>query len=863
MSARQPAGTIKQRADGSVWVKPTTNAKEWTQVKDGGPGGAGAKKDAPVPQNPATQTEPSEETVARPWQQVQLKYGLDGHLPTEEIHPQHVVIDSEGNIDAKPVMMWKDAYGADKRTYTMRFHWNRYAAAHEHEKANWDNYQLAHQSVRDLAAGGSQAALAALVALHTGRSPEDVCSLHHERVETTNEEGVAKGDSADRQHPDRVHVTFKHRRGYAYTASINDPVLARYAGGKKVAPNENGKVFNTSAKKVRALFAKAGIDPDSDAVRRHVATNMAVDLLSKTPPLKLAEHGSEAIRATLMEVSDKIAQHFGHDPAPEGMSYVPPGVQLAYLEECGGARAFPVSFAKLKGKDAPAIKKGSPRERAERVVLRAFGTLEGNEARIEEVAANIEKRDTRVRKGPECSLTEPDSSFPSPTSTASPLAETPSSTPTTPEPRSSSLGPSVPFSELELSPPLEKGETYIARLSPLAGDKRARYVYDVGALRTFIESPLFTSLVGVGNKFLAPINGVHGYFVIEDRNANLVTLSHTSTGERTSTHVDNLRTALLKLHPAPEPTAPEPAPELMSALAEKLLEAAKTYIKDKAEVSKGGVEGSEALSDIGTRQPQWHQDFNEARESYTRALRANLIGDFPDEIMRLVNDALYERRFGDVIRLVDTGMRKGETTAPSAPSVSSPTTASAGGSHPGPKGMPIGTQTQRRSGQYEKVGQGDWKRTPKGREHRAPEISVDKLSTSQLRDLLARLRSMLSTAPKGQRNQVKERIEMVKRRLQSLHQTKEATHKADQQIATLVKSATEVSDPLEAWLRREEESYTALDDYMAKSDKAAFADFALDLVDAPLEVRSQANMLRLRKGDSAIKTRWVRFNGGE
>jgi len=854
MSKRLPAGTVRQRADGSIWSKTTPNAKEWTQVKDG-VAGAGSTQDL-KPLNPNTQTEPLEEDVPRPWGEVQAKYDLDGHLPTEEIHPQHVTMDTEGNIDAKPVMMWKDAYGADKRTYTMPFHWNRYGAAHTAQKQSWDDFQLAHQNLHDLASGGSHAAMAALVSIATGRSPEEVCKLHHERVETTNE-GVEKGgDPADRNHPDRVQVTFKHPRGHAYTAHISNPVLARHAASRKATPSESGAVFDTSPKRVRKAMEKAGVDPDSQHLRHHVATHFAVDALSKTPPLKAAEHGIGAIRETLQLVSDKMAQHFGHDPAPEGMSYVPPGVQLAYLEECGGHKMFPLSYAKLKGEAAPIRKAAELRKLAEHTVFTAFGTLEGKEPEINHVLANLEKK--RVAKGKSCSQTEPDSWFNPLMDTPSTPEVTPPSTPPTTEPKPSTPGPSAPSSvlrEARPDPVLEKAERYLARLTVMP-DEYARYLYEEGAYAALLNSPHFNKVVTPGARFRCAINGVDGFLQIEERDGNGVTISHSGTGMRGRENIDNLKDFLLKFHKPVEPTAPEPEPEVVQEISNALVAAIKTA------VTKGG--SGVVLSDIGSRQPASHAEAEEARGKYLRALRDNLTGHLDDGIMREINAALYERNYARINELV-----KASSSAEKQPTVSSPTTTSSRSptSNPagngGERGLPLGTHTSRKDGEYEKVGKEQWKHVPSGKTKEHKDQPEGNLTLSDLRDLLAKLRSQLHNANRSDRAPIKERIESVKRRIQHAHSQRESVRKSATAITSLEQVVTEVNDPMESWLRKSEQLYDELDRFIIYSDKSTFSDFAIDLVGAPVPVRTQSQMLRMQKGDSAIHTRWNVLRGGE
>lgn len=843
MSKRLPAGTIRQRADGSVWNKPTPTARNWTQIKDG----AGTASAGPGGVKAAAPQAPIEEEVPQPWGEVKAKYDLDGFLPPEEVHPQHVTMDTEGNIDAKPVMIWKDAYGADRRTYTVPFHWNRYGVAHNIEKSNWDSFQDAHQTIHSLAEGGDHAAMAALVVIATGRSVDDVCALHHERVETTADSVEKGGDPSDRAHPDRVHVTFTHPRGHAYTASISNPILAKHAAGRKSEPAETGRVFDTSAKKVKRLLAKAGVDADSAELRHHVATHMAVDMLSKTPAVNIDEHGIEAVHNNIHEVSAKIAAHFGHDPAPIGMSYVPPGVQLAYLEECGGAVKFPRSYAKLKGEPDPTpMKKADLIATAEATVMSTFGTLEGHDDQVNHVIANLEKK---VAKGKPCSQTEPDSLFSPLIATPSTPEETPTSTQETPAQKSSTPGPSAASlpQPKQLDEEIEKGGAYLARLTAHPGDK-ALYIYDEDAFQALLDSPRFVSALTPGARFQCTINGVTGYVQVDERVGTTVSISH-SNGLRGEDHIDNLKNFLLKFHKPVEPTAPEPAPESIADLAGALVSALKALPDDV-------VKGSTQLSDLGSRQPPDLEVIEQARQKYIVALRANLTGQLDDSVMREINVALYERDYARINELVKAYSDEGsEARNPTAR-----TTASSVGS----RALPIGSHSQRKDGEYEKTSAETWNRVA-GNKHvpEAKDVKIEALSMSDLRDLLARLRSQLHTAKKSTRGEIKERIEEVKERIQYVHHKQVNVRKSNHQISNLVSTTTEVSDPMDAWLRKGDSLTTDLDSFIIEADQTEFGDFAVALSSAPIMIRAQAHVLRIQKGDLAIRNRWNLLRGGE
>lgn len=838
-----PAGTTRRRADGSVWKKPSGNAKEWTQVKDG-VAGAGGKK--PVDPKDKPVLTPADVEIERPWSAISDRYKLDGHIPPEEVHPQHVKMDVEGNIDAKPVLVWKDHTGADRRTYTLPFHWNRYAVAHTAQKDGWDNFQLAHQNLRDAASTGSHAAMAALVVLQTGRSPEDVCSLHHKQTEVA-EDSIKKADTADRNHPDRLHLTFKHPKGYAYTTSLSDPVLAAHARTRKSEPPPEGNVFDASAKQVRSLLKKGKLDADSPVTRHNMITHIALDMLSKTPPVTMDEHGLEGVRQALTEVSDKIAAHLGHDPAPEGMSYIPPAVALAFLEEAGGAKEkhFPESFAKLKNTPrAPTVMKAtSDRATAEAAVMKAFGTTEGNEDKVIQIMEALEKK--RLKKA-KCSPTEPEISSPSPTATPSIPRETLSSTAETSVQKSNTPGPSAESSApLVLSTALEKSASYLARLRPNPSDSRASYIYDAAAFQGLLESPYFSNVVQPGARFRCEMDGVDGYVNVEARSSTTVTMSHSGTGRRGTDHVDQLQQLLLKFHTQTKPTDPEPVATAVEALVESVAPLLKKS-EDTREYTP--------LSDIATRQPENIQKMEEAKRAYISALERNLTGQLDDRIMRGINDALYRRNYEAVIQLA-----KASTEVGKVKSADQTSGGSGGADHPGPKGEPVGTQTSRSGGTFEKKGQGDWERVKEGKDKSKDGEDKKPLTETDLRDLLSKMRARLHTAPKSQRTEIKERIQLIIARLHKMAAAKSETQKANQAVADLMKASQEVSDPINALLRKARTGGQELDDFMRS--ELTFEEFALNLMHSSAIVKSQANLLRLEKGPTALRERWVIVNG--
>lgn len=700
-----PAGTVRQRADGSVWEKPTSTSKEWTQVKDG----VNAQSHRVPGQGGVAEFDAGSEG-GDAWAKAQAQFDLDGHKPSEETHPQHVNVDADGDIDKKPVLMWKDKKGNDRRSYTKRFHWNRYSDVHGKTKGVHQAFQKAHDHLMGCCEPGHpdlDAAMAAFVYMKTGHPLDQLLALHpeathvpremkksgqpdlfkgqttdklreiltatmmlrdrtqsfhwnvtgplfpqlhglfgdqyddladavdilaerirgfelpveevsnepqaipdsaeamvvellsaHERLCELCEQGVeaaeADGDAgtvdilgkraadhdkaawflrstaglqkgghtSDASHPDRAHFMLRHPRGHAYTASILHPKLAEFVHGKRNS-GENSRVFNTKPSKVKSMLKKAGVGHfDTETMQHASSCMMAADYLSKTPKYDVAKEGLDKACNYMRKASAFVARQFGHEAAPQGMSFVPPGVAMGYLEDLGAHKAYPKAFEALKRSDAPsgprdevrADLQQSDRAKAEATVRKAYGSIEGREADIERIIQTLSSKKSKINKGnAQCSPTEAATSSTAPTLTTSNDQLTSSSTTLTAALKSITLGQSSQSSkEMTLDSVIEKGAQYLARLSPAQGDNKARYVYDKTAFLALLESDHFANILAPGVKFHCPIHTgekyVDGFISIEDRVGQMMHVSHDGNGRRGSMGVDQLQRMLLEYH---------------------------------------------------------------------------------------------------------------------------------------------------------------------------------------------------------------------------------------------------------------------------------------------------------------------------
>lgn len=1118
MSARLPAGTIKERADGGVWLKPSSTAKEWKQLS-AGTGAAGAKPAAPgIPE-----AEPLQD-VNGGWLAAQEQYQLDGHLPPPEVHPQNAEIDAEGDIDSKPVIKWKSAEGRDRRTYTQRFHWNRFAGIHEVSKGS---YESIPQNFANLEAAfdgeGGEAAMAAYVHLKTGQPIAAVSGMHaqhghvarevapkkveavekgartslltkilhasialrdrtqffhwnvvgpnfpalhqlfekqydalgeavddiaeriralgevvqevakeerpmpaspeamlaelaasHERLSDLCEEAVGQaeadrdaatvdllgkrcvehdkaawmlrvtggveddceckgcddcsdddddetvakgaegapeeynkprrirqgepgygkkkfvvnarnaqgktrvirfgdakmeikrddperrsnfrarhncasakdilsarywsckqwrskekvakgGSTSDKFHPDRAHFLLTHAKGHAYTTSVHHPKIANHVHTRK--QDGEGPLFNTTPEAVTGALEKAGFGAvDPRVVEHHTIASMAADFLSKTPSSVLRKGGVGAARLHLTACSDHIAEHYGHDPAPRGMSYVPPDIAAAYLEDLGAAAQYPTAYAGLKGE--------SHRNTAERAVVKAFGTLEGHEDDVETITARLVRADKRLHKGDPCSLLEVETFLGLPPATASrELAKSNSTKPTeepkstTPSPSSESSEPSTKAPALELDQGLEKGESYLARLAPGSGERRARYVYDRDVLKTLLSYDSSTNAFLPGTRFAMALPGssgeaVPGYFDIDDRISVLVTARHTGTGKTFRVNVEDLRKLLHAYHCTHEPAKQPGLKEMPEVEVGPVTKSHTLFEADKPTLGP-------VLSDIGSRKPEHQMAEDLAKDVYLRMTEKYKAGEVDFDTFKAITVAMLDRNYPLMASLckgvATTGSDVGKPS--STASAGSGAGASAGVGHRGPAGLPVGAQTQRKDGTYKKEGDHKWARvSDHHRDKKSPDAhasgSHDSATLEGLRSRLSKLRTALRAAGDTKaRNKIISEITAIKSRIKKLnlaqHGKSEATQKAQENLRDMTDSLDYIDDPIEQWLAKaQSERLKALDAFILEVDGDYF-DFGAELAYAEPVVKAQAHQLRLSEGADALRNRFL------
>ncbi len=337
MAKSDPVGQINERADGAVWAKAAN--MDWKQIRDGNKasGGGAAPAMGAVPMAGASAVQGD----ANPWSVHQKKYGLDGHLPDPTMHPQHVNIDAEGDIDTKPVMSWVDAVGVPRNSYTSAFHRHR-ALAHREKikKATTSAFRTAHAKLK---AGMVTAATpkerdahaVAFIHLTGGHRISDILGMHAMHVATTlphqggetpdsGEEmtptEVAKSSSGDPNSQFRSHMILQHPHGHLYPASHHDAGLADHLRNRVTERAGAPGLFEAGPADVRKALDGAGLEGvDESTIRHHAAMHQAADKLSKLPPVSLEQDygsGMSQLIANLQQVSDEIGTNFGSSVRP-------------------------------------------------------------------------------------------------------------------------------------------------------------------------------------------------------------------------------------------------------------------------------------------------------------------------------------------------------------------------------------------------------------------------------------------------------------------------------------------------------------------------------------------------------------------
>lgn len=677
---------------------------------------------------------------------------------------------------------------------------------------------------------------------------------------------VKGGATTDRAHPDRTHFLLKHANGHAYASSVHDLHIAAHAHRR--AGEGGGQVFNATSEGVSAAMSAAGIQGvDPSHLRHHAVAVMASDFLSKTAKVGLHAEGFGGAHGHLRACSEHIANHFGHDPVKPGMSYVPPAVAAGYLEDAGAAKLLPNTFAKLKGQ--PSLK-----ERAVGVVEKAFGSAEGREADIESVYSNMLNKLQKAKRGSPCSTIEDDLSWVIPPHILSLSRGQQSSIPTMPGPTSSTPGPSLLFSkaalqELVLCDALEKGEaSYLARLAPPSGDRRARYIQAPEVLLSLLANEASEALIVPGTKFKCSYPSedgtlVDGYLCIDDRVSRLCTFSHDGTGVRARLGVDSIRQLLLEYYNAHSKA--------------RQVGLAEFPVLDVEPVKKSffGLPGDDddpasdmvTLVETSAGKPEHQIVFEEASRVYIQALKRNLLGEMSDEQLREVNLALITNNYKQVVALC-----KADTTSPSA-SGGVGKTPSTTDSKPGPRGLPIGAQTERKDGTYRKEGDRDWKRETRSNRKEAKEgkaeaegVKGESATVATLRERLGKLRAALRASRGTERGKIVTEITKLKEKMRRLRDGQEGkgedTAKSSAGLARSTWHAAHLlNDPIEEMLRKaENHPYMYLDKYITECD-GDFSDFVEALAFAPPGVCSDVHHLRMVEGMPALQVRFTTTRG--
>ncbi len=374
---RLPVGAVTQRANGAVWRKDA-HGKDMTQVKppDRQPGSKRGLPPALPSHNPPESREG--------WQALRKSLKLDGHLPDDTIHPSMVQIDLEGDTDSKPVLTWTDHTGKRRHTYSQQFHHHRaqhlkgevdkthhaLEGAHAamqlklHELSGRPDGDAVAAAITHLVTGHRVSDLLKLKGAHaqlmggTNYHPKqpfskedleaigDVLGAEDEGGDSTKEKSIQKSYTSNVPHPDRVHLMMTHPSGAVYPSHFVDKHVADHLMTSAHRDDVGGPLFHTTPEAVQRELEEHGVgDVDPAVVRHHAVSRMASDMLAKMPEVDLGVPGNfDVAKAHINTVSDEIGKRFGHQPAPEGMSFVPPHIIASYFHHSNGHALWPKVF---------------------------------------------------------------------------------------------------------------------------------------------------------------------------------------------------------------------------------------------------------------------------------------------------------------------------------------------------------------------------------------------------------------------------------------------------------------------------------------------------------------------------------------
>jgi hypothetical protein len=351
MAKKAAEGTVTVRADDSVWQNQSGVKGGWKQIKDGRNTTPGSTSRYLA--NPDEKTS----TPDGYWEKFQKKHQLDGWLPAPEIPVESVDVDLEGDIDSKPVLTWRSADGTLQHSFTRAHHLRRNKQVMSELGKHWDDLDAAFQDYEAKAQQGDGEAATLLATLLTGHDPEVFSSLTPDRMriyrdtevaksmtlEVEDDDSLEKSDTRSPRNPNRVHFAFDHPYSGLVTTSLYSKTLADFAsGGGVFSPLEEGKQY-------------VAVSPH--ARRQYAIMNQAADVIAKEAPMEFGgdfKTDLQGVRGQLSTVSGELAKRMGHPAPPAGMSYVPTNLQVAVVEESGGAMYWPDTFPKHDTYDVPA-----------------------------------------------------------------------------------------------------------------------------------------------------------------------------------------------------------------------------------------------------------------------------------------------------------------------------------------------------------------------------------------------------------------------------------------------------------------------------------------------------------------------------
>lgn len=327
-----------------MWQKAPGGGRSepWKQLKDG----------STTKEKPQSGPDLLGSGVNSNWKSLKNALKLDGHLPHETIHPSHIQADLEGDIDKKPVLIWKDHVGRKRRTYTERFHRERSLALRDEVGAHSATLEGAHDLLKmDLAEHAGDPAYdnhaAAVVHLSTGHRLADILSLktEHAAVLYDMDHDIEKSHLTDLPHPHRVGLIMPHRAGHVYPTSFVDEHVSQHLASA-FSKSSGQPLFGTATEAgVKSVLGKLGVSADERTVRHHAIHRQAADLLSKLPEFDVSEEGGlDRFQDNINQVSNELASRFGHLTAPDGMSFVPPSLVTSYMEHAQGHKLWPTIF---------------------------------------------------------------------------------------------------------------------------------------------------------------------------------------------------------------------------------------------------------------------------------------------------------------------------------------------------------------------------------------------------------------------------------------------------------------------------------------------------------------------------------------